>query len=103
MRRLILVGTGPRGGEGMAQLAPDVAPAREWGKRRADPLPGLQPRIALPVHRALQPLHERIRRSRGRLSDPRRVTPGRRAPMFDHATLLRVADLAAGTWRQRRA
>ena len=26
VRRLILVGTGPRGGEGMAQLAPDVAP-----------------------------------------------------------------------------
>jgi pimeloyl-ACP methyl ester carboxylesterase len=26
LRRLILVGTGPRGGEGMAQLAPDTAP-----------------------------------------------------------------------------
>jgi pimeloyl-ACP methyl ester carboxylesterase len=26
VRRLILVGTGPRGGEGMAQLAPDTAP-----------------------------------------------------------------------------
>jgi pimeloyl-ACP methyl ester carboxylesterase len=26
VRRLILVGTGPRGGEGMGQLAPDVAP-----------------------------------------------------------------------------
>jgi pimeloyl-ACP methyl ester carboxylesterase len=26
VRRLILVGTGPRGGEGMAQLAPEVAP-----------------------------------------------------------------------------
>ena len=26
VRRLILVGTGPRGGDGMAQLAPDVAP-----------------------------------------------------------------------------
>jgi pimeloyl-ACP methyl ester carboxylesterase len=26
VRRLILVGTGPRGGEGMSQLAPDVAP-----------------------------------------------------------------------------
>jgi pimeloyl-ACP methyl ester carboxylesterase len=26
VRRLLLVGTGPRGGEGMAQLAPDVAP-----------------------------------------------------------------------------
>jgi len=26
VRRLILVGTGPRGGEGMAQLAPETEP-----------------------------------------------------------------------------
>jgi pimeloyl-ACP methyl ester carboxylesterase len=31
IRRLVLMGTGPRGGEGMAQLAPDVAPL--FGKR----------------------------------------------------------------------
>ena len=29
VRRIVLVGTGPRGGEGMAQLAPDVAPLFE--------------------------------------------------------------------------
>ena len=165
VRRLILVGTGPRGGDGMGQLAPDVAPlfgtvydpqdlmwlpiffspseasqaagrrflerirartedrdapvseatvaahsaaaarvgsgrpgqlrlpqrnpppdargqrqqrhrgphrqllhpAAEPAQRRADPLPRLQPRIALPVHRAVQP----VRRPTSSMARPR--------------------------------
>jgi pimeloyl-ACP methyl ester carboxylesterase len=94
VRRLILVGTGPRGGRRrvgsgrarqlrLPQGDLSSGARRQWqqrrrrrhhqllhppaepAERRADPLPGLQPRIALSVHGGLQPLHRRLRRSVG--------------------------------------
>src|SRR4029077_13393255 len=52
----------------------------EPAKRRADPLPRLQPRFALPIPRPVQPVRDRLSGSLG--------------VMFDHITL-RVGDLAA--------
>ena len=42
-----------------------VHPPAEPAKRRADPLSGLEPRIAVSVHRTVQPVRDRLPRSLG--------------------------------------
>jgi pimeloyl-ACP methyl ester carboxylesterase len=52
VRRVALVGTGPRGGERMATLTPE---AQEHRKRSAHSLPGRKSRLAISISRPFRP------------------------------------------------
>jgi pimeloyl-ACP methyl ester carboxylesterase len=87
VRRLVLVGTGPRGGEGMGQLAPDVAPLF---RRILDP----QDLMWLPIFFAPSEQSQAagrhfLERTRSRTED--RDVPVSQATVASHAA-------AAGEW-----
>jgi pimeloyl-ACP methyl ester carboxylesterase len=87
VRRLILVGTGPRGGEGMGQLAPDVAPL--FGTAH-DP----QDLMWLPIF--FSPSEESQAAGRGFLERIRARTEDRDAPVSEAAVAAHAA--AAREW-----
>lgn len=87
VRRLVLVGTGPRGGEDMSQLAPDVAPLFETPY---DP----QDLMWLPIF--FSPSEESQAASRRFLERIRRRTEDRDVPVSEAAVAAHAA--AAGEW-----
>ncbi|MDP9259729.1 MAG: alpha/beta hydrolase [Actinomycetota bacterium] len=87
VRRLILVGTGPRGGDGMAQLRPDVAPL--FGKVY-DP----QDLMWLPIF--FSPSEASQAAGRRFLERIRARTEGRDAPVSEATIAAHLA--AAGEW-----
>jgi pimeloyl-ACP methyl ester carboxylesterase len=87
VRRLILVGTGPRGGEGMEQLAPDVAPL--FGTAH-DP----QDLMWLPIF--FSPSEESQAAGRGFLERIRARTEDRDVPVSEAAVAAHAA--AAREW-----
>jgi pimeloyl-ACP methyl ester carboxylesterase len=87
VRRLLLVGTGPRGGEGMAQLAPDVAPL--FGK-----VYDVQDLMWLPIFFSLSDAGQAA--GRRYLERIRARTEDRDAPVSEATVAAHAA--AAGEW-----